>query len=251
MPLMRFLDSAIRHIEQWKAGERHIPEMGEPGDDHLGQAAWNLCAMLHGEEMIRRGLWSPEFNDAPTYDGMKKVLHAFVEQAQPAPDSVIPNFERVREKGRRTEVLREAVHPKVYVIAPISDGGRITNPDIQRERAKQAVRLSTRLLVRGFTPFVPHLTVAWQQWDVAARSFDLEAWLAYDFEWLPLCDAVLWSTDFQRPLLNPRTFPGQSGCIREWGMAMDLGIPRFETVEELVAACPALQSYKEVPRDEG
>jgi len=44
----RFLDSAERHIEQYKAGLAD--------EDHLAQAAWNLFAVMHFEELGRTDL---------------------------------------------------------------------------------------------------------------------------------------------------------------------------------------------------
>jgi hypothetical protein len=54
-PVSRFLDSAIRH------SFRHLE--GHRDEDHLAQAAWNLFAAMHVEEMARRGLLPAELND--------------------------------------------------------------------------------------------------------------------------------------------------------------------------------------------
>ena len=59
MPLSRFIDSAMRHLFQYLEGRRD--------EDHLGQAAWNLLACLHTEEMIERNILGPELNDLPSY----------------------------------------------------------------------------------------------------------------------------------------------------------------------------------------
>lgn len=64
MPICRYLDSAIRHIMQNLEGLRD--------EDHLGQAAWNLMAAIHTEEMIKRGLMPKEFDDRPNYLEKKK-----------------------------------------------------------------------------------------------------------------------------------------------------------------------------------
>lgn len=58
-PISRYLDSAERHINQYKEGLRD--------EDHLAQAAWNLFTAMHTEDMVRRGLLPPELNDLPTY----------------------------------------------------------------------------------------------------------------------------------------------------------------------------------------
>ncbi len=47
-PYCRFLDSALRHIEQYLARETD--------EDHLAQAAWNLLCIMHFEELGRTDL---------------------------------------------------------------------------------------------------------------------------------------------------------------------------------------------------
>lgn len=52
-PMSRALDSALRHINQYREGYRD--------EDHLAQAIWNIAAAIHFEEL------RPEFNDLPSY----------------------------------------------------------------------------------------------------------------------------------------------------------------------------------------
>jgi len=52
-PMSRFMDSALRHLNQYKEGKRD--------EDHIAQACWNLFAMLHFDEV------KPELNDLPSY----------------------------------------------------------------------------------------------------------------------------------------------------------------------------------------
>jgi hypothetical protein len=56
-PLSRYLDSALRHLTQW--------QLGEEDEDHLAQAAWNVFALLHTEELIRQGKLPAGLNDLP------------------------------------------------------------------------------------------------------------------------------------------------------------------------------------------
>ncbi len=58
-PLTRYLDSAIRHIYCYLEGKKD--------EDHAIAGAWNLLALVHTEEMIRRGLLPKELNDLPDY----------------------------------------------------------------------------------------------------------------------------------------------------------------------------------------
>lgn len=52
-PMSRFMDSALRHLNQFKEGDRD--------EDHLAQAAWNIFCMLHFSET------QPDLNDLPSY----------------------------------------------------------------------------------------------------------------------------------------------------------------------------------------
>jgi len=62
-PLMSYLDSAIRHIQDFIEDKMcsvdHI-------EDHMGAALWNIHSFIHTEEMIKRGCLPDELNDLPT-----------------------------------------------------------------------------------------------------------------------------------------------------------------------------------------
>lgn len=60
IPFSRCIQSALRHINQ--------TIMGMKDEDHLMQAAWNLFAIAHQEEMIKRGILPPTLNDLPDYN---------------------------------------------------------------------------------------------------------------------------------------------------------------------------------------
>lgn len=55
-PFGRFIDSALRHIEQYI--------MGANDEDHLAHATWNLMAIMHFEELGRTDL-----DDRPEWSG--------------------------------------------------------------------------------------------------------------------------------------------------------------------------------------
>lgn len=63
LPIARCLDSSIRHINQFLSDDQ--------GEDHLAQACWNLFAIMHFQEMIKRGLISKDLNDLPNYNQTK------------------------------------------------------------------------------------------------------------------------------------------------------------------------------------
>ncbi len=56
-PAQRYIDSAIRHIVCYQAGQRD--------EDHLAAAAWNLGALTHTEESIAAGTLPKELDDFP------------------------------------------------------------------------------------------------------------------------------------------------------------------------------------------
>lgn len=56
-PFSQYINSTTRHIVQFLAGDR--------SEDHLGQAMWNLHALVHTEELVARGLLPRELNDMP------------------------------------------------------------------------------------------------------------------------------------------------------------------------------------------
>lgn len=56
-PVMRYFDSAVRHLYKWLEGHRD--------EDHLSAAAWNVQCIMHTLEMIERGLLPQELDDTP------------------------------------------------------------------------------------------------------------------------------------------------------------------------------------------
>lgn len=58
-PFGRCLDSALRHVFQYLAGERD--------EDHLAGAVFNIAAVMHFEEMVGRGVMPVGLDDRPDY----------------------------------------------------------------------------------------------------------------------------------------------------------------------------------------
>jgi hypothetical protein len=59
MPFSRVLDSTFRHLIDYMAGDRE--------EDHLAAITFNTDALMHYEEMIKRGVLPVELNDLPDY----------------------------------------------------------------------------------------------------------------------------------------------------------------------------------------
>lgn len=102
---------------------------------------------------------------------------------------------------------------RVYVAGPYTKGDVAQN-------VKLAIAAGDRLIGLGFAPFIPHLSHF--QHMLYGRPY--ETWLALDFEWLRACDAVL------------RLAGDSAGADREVALAIELKIPVFNYVHELVKA---------------
>ena len=104
---------------------------------------------------------------------------------------------------------------RVYIAGPL------TNPDWaqRRQNVLAAIDVARHLIVAGYAPLCPHL------FDYMAKNEEIpyEMWLACDFAWLEIADAV-WC------------IPGQSpGTEREVALARALGIPVVSSLRELHA----------------
>ncbi len=102
---------------------------------------------------------------------------------------------------------------KIYVAGPYTKGNVEQNVD-------NAIEAANIIADLGFAPFVPHLTHFWEERFPRPYAF----WLELDNEFLPCCDAVL-------------RLPGEStGADKEVELAKSLGIPVFESIDELMDA---------------
>jgi len=59
MPLSEFIASLERHLAQL--------ESGATDEDHAAAIGFNIMGFIHGQEMLKRGLWPAEFDDMPDY----------------------------------------------------------------------------------------------------------------------------------------------------------------------------------------
>jgi hypothetical protein len=99
---------------------------------------------------------------------------------------------------------------KIYIAGPYSKGDTILN-------IRYALEIASQLLDYGYTPFVPHLTGIWHM----LFPQEYEKWMAYDFEWIKSCDALL-------------RLDGESyGADREVELAISLDIPVFFGTTEM------------------
>jgi len=60
IPISRCWASLCRHKTKWQQGQR--------GEDHLAAIIFNAMAIMHYEEMIKRGVLPEELDDMPVYE---------------------------------------------------------------------------------------------------------------------------------------------------------------------------------------
>jgi len=97
----------------------------------------------------------------------------------------------------------------VYVAGPLTCAG---DPEAMFHGVHDAICAASDLMRAGLTPFLPHTSVLHA---IVTPDLHYEDWLAYDFNWLAKCDAVL-------------RLPGESnGADREVIEAGRLGILVF------------------------
>lgn len=105
----------------------------------------------------------------------------------------------------------------VYVAGPLTNGGRL---DIQEQRLniRRACSAADTLMMRGFAPFVPHLS--WHQNEMFPR--DRELWMRVCLELVGVHNILL-------------RLPGDSeGADQEVGKAQRLSIPVYYSIGELI-----------------
>jgi len=67
-PVMRFFDSAARHLYTLLEYKLKGKELDE---DHLAAVVWNIMAIIHTEEIVKEGLLSENLIDWPIPDERK------------------------------------------------------------------------------------------------------------------------------------------------------------------------------------
>ena len=108
----------------------------------------------------------------------------------------------------------------IYIAAPFTQPDPIAN-------THAVIRIADSLLDAGFTPLIPHLTLAWHL--VSPKPYDI--WLAYDRHLLARCDVLL-------------RVPGYSqGATQECTFADELAIPVIRPRSADPADCVAALSH--------
>lgn len=106
----------------------------------------------------------------------------------------------------------------IYVASPYTAatyGGEQANVD-------RAMDAALALIRKGHVPVVPHLSHYLDHWHAyrTGERLPYTLWMAMDDRLLQTCDALL--------LIAP-----SPGALAEWGRAAELGLRRFESLEEV------------------
>lgn len=104
------------------------------------------------------------------------------------------------------------MRPRIYVSGPLTSSG---DP---QENMMKAVDLGRELILLGFAPFIPHLTLVVDPHAEIAHNI----WMEVDLPWVRKANAVF-------------RMPGKSsGADLEVNEAITRGIPVFTTVTEMM-----------------
>ena len=110
--------------------------------------------------------------------------------------------------------------PLIYVAGPYTQPDPVAN-------THAVIRIADSLLDAGFTPLIPHLTLAWHL--VSPKPYD--TWLTYDRHLLARCDVLL-------------RVPGYShGATQECTFADELAIPVIRPRSADPADCVAALTH--------
>ena len=106
---------------------------------------------------------------------------------------------------------------RIYIAGPL----QAATPAEQSANIGRALMAATAMLKLGHTPYVPHLTFYWDSFlDGHPDRPSYEDWLAYDFQWLAVCDAILY-------------LGSSPGADRELEQARRLGLNIFFSIDDV------------------
>lgn len=106
---------------------------------------------------------------------------------------------------------------RIYISGPLSTGNR-------QENVKKACDCALELIKLGYSPYCPHLTDYLDPDDSLGHA----TWMECDLLWVEVSDAVL-------------RLPGESkGADMEVAKAHEMGIPVYNSIEELQAKPPSM-----------
>lgn len=113
---------------------------------------------------------------------------------------------------------------RVYIAHPITIGDLTSNINRSIDAFRELMRLGFAPMCPGFSAFAGGInSVGYAEPEILPNGTDPEDWMDVDLPWVSVAEALL-------------RLPGEStGADREAGLAAQLGIPVFYTIEELRA----------------
>ncbi|HRT51343.1 MAG TPA: DUF5664 domain-containing protein [Anaerohalosphaeraceae bacterium] len=169
IPLGRFIDSAIRHLQQYLAGMRD--------EDHLAQAAWNIFGCIHTEDQILKGHLPDSLDDLP----------------EPYTEGEFSNWDELKRTDSAGPPTR-----RFYIAASVrGPEGDAATPETMRQNIRTGVAYATAL--RKMFPhlefYSPHEHEPLFQEAFQNGLITSGAILNQCFSIIRLCDAVLVCSD--------------------------------------------------------
>lgn len=188
IPFSRVIEGMFRHLVKLM-----MREPDKEHDDNLAAIAFWAFALMHYQEMIRRGVLPASLDDMPRYDGTSDGGTKVTTPAgPPVPDGEGPQ--------------------RVYVAGPLSAPTKLE----RFINVMVAIRIGHIIESRGHYAHVPHAATCW--WG---NSFTHERYLEHDRTYLKY-----WATRFYYIAPSP-------GADRELAWARELNIPVWECLDDV------------------
>lgn len=222
-PYSRCVESMQRHLTAFKAGK---PD--EEHDDNLAAICFWAMAMMHFDEMIKRGILPESLNDLPDYNGTYEEFIASIDKVIMAKDAEKNSSDvEVRRHTYRPDCLDKIVGAplKIYVAGPISsdtEEGLANNYRIGNETGDA-------IQAMGHMPFVPHRYETPSEDNKSQVTY--EQLMALDFSLIKK-----WADALYVIAQSP-------GTNREIALAKELGIPIYWNMDQIPRLLPKTERF--------
>jgi len=112
-PVMTYLDSGLRHVNDYVAD---CMVGDEPKEDHLGAALWNIAAAIHTLAMLERGMLPAELDNRP---GPPRICTGTLDASRITPGEITQEQLRSAIKGYGNHMVCPRVNEEpVPFVAP-------------------------------------------------------------------------------------------------------------------------------------
>ncbi len=236
-PFSRCIQSIERHITKIK-----MREPDEEHDDNLAAIVFWANAMMHYQEMIKRGRLPAELDDMPHYTVLENLTSHAVENMVSRCIAGIENDSANSVDDSTTNTMsccecldsthtrsgRPIVHKplRIFVSGPISCGD-VVNRQMEHDNCELASLTGAKIENLGHETFVPH---RYQTWREDCVSMTYERLLAFDMGIIERWADCLY-------------FIGSShGADGEYNRARALGLTIFKHIDEVPIVCDGMDN---------